>query len=117
MRSERLYLIDILEASDAIARFIHGRTLKEFMTDDYFQSAVITKFSIIGESSGRLSDELRQRYPDVPWQKARRLRNVAVHAYFAIDWNVVWNAAVEDVPALRAQIAAILETEYPEDKS
>jgi uncharacterized protein with HEPN domain len=61
MRSARLYLVDILEAADAIARFIHGRTHLEFMTDDYFQSAVITKFGIIGESAGQLSDELRRR--------------------------------------------------------
>jgi uncharacterized protein with HEPN domain len=31
-----------------------------------------------------------------------------VHAYFAIDWKIVWSAAIEDVPALRSQIAEVL---------
>ena len=116
MRSERLYLVDILEACDAIGRFIEGRSQDEFLTDDYFQSAVLTKFGIIGVSAGNVSAATRERYPGVPWQEARRFRNVVVHAYFSIDWDVVWNAAMEDIPFLREQIAMILESEFPEDQ-
>lgn len=114
MRPEELYLVDILEACDAITRFINGRTRSEFLSDDYFQSAVLAKFGIIGVSVGRLSDELRHRYSDVPWQQARSFRNLIVHAYFAIDWEIVWSAAVEDVPVLRAWVTSILDAEYPD---
>jgi uncharacterized protein with HEPN domain len=42
------------------------------------------------------------------------LRNRIVHAYFDLDWKILWVAAAEDVPALRAQVAAILESDFPE---
>jgi uncharacterized protein with HEPN domain len=31
-----------------------------------------------------------------------------VHAYFAVDWRLVWNAATLDAPALRRDIEALL---------
>lgn len=39
------------------------------------------------------------------------LRNILIHAYFGIDWDVVWRAARNRSPVLRAQIAEILATE------
>lgn len=42
-------------------------------------------------------------------------RNIIVHAYFALDWHVVWMAATANLPTLRAQVAAILAAECGED--
>lgn len=113
MRSEALYLADIIEAADAIEQFIAGRTRDEFVNDDLLHSAVLQKFSVIGEAARRLSDDLKQRYPDVPWPKMIGMRNVGVHAYFALDWDIIWDTATADIPSLRPQIAEILATEYP----
>lgn len=114
MRSEKLYLADIIEAADAIGLFIAGRTQGEFADDDLLRSGVLQKFSIIGEAARRLSDDLKQRYPEVPWAKMIGMRNVGVHAYFALDWDIVWDTATEDIPSLRPQITEILVAEYPE---
>lgn len=64
--------------------------------------------TIIGESVAHLSEEFRQIHADVPWPDIKGLRNIVVHNYFGIDWEEVWRAADEDVPALRARIAQIL---------
>ena len=113
MRSDKLYLTDIVDAADAISSFVRGRTKEEFLVDDFFQSAVLQKFGIIGEAAGIVSDEMRHQYPFVPWQKSRGLRNAAVHRYFAVDWEVIWDTAIDDVPVLREQVARILEAEFP----
>jgi len=42
-------------------------------------------------------------------------RNIAVHAYFAVQWDIVWATAHDDVPVLRTQILKILQTEIPEE--
>ena len=49
-------------------------------------------------------------YPAVPWKQARDMRNLLVHAYFAIDCDVVWTTATESVPLLAAQVKEILES-------
>ncbi|MBC7238103.1 MAG: DUF86 domain-containing protein [Chloroflexi bacterium] len=50
MRPERLCLLDIVEAADAIARFLHGVDRSQFMDDELRQSAVLQKLIVIGEA-------------------------------------------------------------------
>lgn len=112
MRSEQLYLTDILEAADAIRRFIAGLDRGEFLQDELHQSAVIQKILVIGEAAGHVSQELRNKYPQVVWPQIVGIRHILVHGYFGIDMEIVWRVAVERVPELREQIAAILTHEF-----
>jgi len=111
MRRERLYLTDILEASDAISTFLGGCSKDAFFESELVRSAVLHKLTVIGEAAARLPGDLRLRHPEVPWSDVVGFRNIAVHAYFAVEWSIVWVAASEEVPKLRQQIVAILEGE------
>jgi uncharacterized protein with HEPN domain len=112
MRDELLYLTDIIDASNAITRFLVGIDEGEWIDDEVRQSAVMHQLIIIGEAAARLSGEFRTAHPQVAWADIVGLRNLAVHAYFSVSWPIVWVTAVEDVPALRATIADILAREY-----
>ncbi len=58
------------------------------------------------EQGRKLSEELKLRYPDVPWRKMTGLRNVVSHDYEAIDPGRVWEAArLELAPIARAELA------------
>lgn len=112
MRSEAQYLIDIVEAADAIDRFLTGVDRDAFLQDELRQSAVIQKIGVIGEAAGKISLELRGRYPDVNWPKIVGMRNLLVHGYFSIKLTIVWTTASQAVPQLRTQIAEILSQEF-----
>ena len=75
------------------------------------RSAVVQKLAIIGEAAARVSEALKTRYPQVPWPQIIAFRNILVHAYFGIDWDVVWRAARNRCPILREQVAGILAAE------
>jgi uncharacterized protein with HEPN domain len=113
MRSDRLYLTDILEAADAIDRFLADMGEGDFLADELRQSAILQKLMVIGEAAARVSKELRARHPEVVWADIVRFRNIAVHAYFSVRWDIVWLAATEDVPKLRAQVQQIVGTLPP----
>ena len=114
MRTEALYLDDILDAADAIARFLHDIEKETFLGDELHQSAVLQKLIVIGEAASRLSASFRGRHADIEWPDVIGLRNIAVHEYFGINWEIVWDTATQGVPILREQIAAILAAEFPE---
>jgi uncharacterized protein with HEPN domain len=113
MRREELYLIDIVEAADAVVRFMTGIPREAFVKDELVRSAVLHKLTIIGEAAARLPSEFRNAHPQVEWADIIGFRNIAVHAYFAVEWRTVWIAATQDVPILRTQIAEILQREFP----
>src|SRR5579863_1588672 len=112
MRREDLYLTDIAEAADRIGEFIDGADFAAFQESEILWSAVVQKLAIIGEAAARVSDELRGRHPHVPWPQIIAFRNILVHAYFGIDWEVVWRAAEIRCPVLRRQISGILAMEF-----
>jgi uncharacterized protein with HEPN domain len=55
MRPEKLYLTDIVEAADAIRRFVTEIDRDGFLRDELRQSAVLQKLIVIGEAAARLS--------------------------------------------------------------
>jgi uncharacterized protein with HEPN domain len=112
MRREELYLTDIIEAADAIERFFKDVDKNTFLKDELLQSAVLQKLTIIGEAVARLPKEFRERYPEIEWEDIIGFRNIAVHAYFAVEWSIVWVAATQEVPELKPKIAVILAKEY-----
>lgn len=112
MRRDDLYLNDIIEAADHVAAFLSDTDFEGFLNSELIRSAVVQKLAIIGEAAGRISDELTDRYSQIPWPQIVAFRNILIHAYFGIDWNEVWKSATVDCPALRGQIALILTAEF-----
>lgn len=111
MRPEELYLTDMVDAADAIGRFLDGISREDVMRDELRQSAVLQKPIVIGEAAARLPAEFKTRHSEVDWQDIVAFRNIAVHAYFAVDWSIVWITATEDVPVLRQQVERALQGE------
>jgi len=112
MRREELYLTDIIEAADAIQRFLVDVGQNTFFRNELLQSAVLQKLMIIGEAASRLSKEFRDKHPEIEWEDIIGFRNIVVHAYFAVEWSIVWVAATQEAPELKRKITDILAKEY-----
>lgn len=108
MRRETQFLADILEAADAVQRFLDGINREEFLQNEVLQSAVLQKLIVIGEAAARLPRRFREEHSEVEWPDVIGFRNIAVHAYFSVNWSIVWNTAAHDVPLLRTKMAGIL---------
>jgi uncharacterized protein with HEPN domain len=99
-RNPKLYLIDILDSGNAIQSYIRDLSLDGFNKDRMRAAAVIREFEIIGEAVGKLSEDLKAEYPDVPWRDIKDFRNILAHEYFGIDLEIVWNTIHQDLPML-----------------
>lgn len=115
MRPEKLYLLDIVDAAEAIARFCEPVSKDEFLQDELRQSAVLQKLIVIGEAAAHLPSDFRKKHNEIEWEDIVGFRNIAIHEYFAVLWQIVWNTAVHDVPVLHKKILNILNDEYQEN--
>ena len=109
MRDPRLYLKDILEAMEAIERFVGGMNFETFEDDDMRVSAVIQKFEIIGEASKNVPKSIKQKYTSIPWSDMAGMRDRLIHFYFGIKYDLVWNTIKQDIPEVKPLIREILE--------
>ena len=100
------------EAADAIARFLATVDEHTFSADDLVRSAVLQKLMVIGEAISKLPDTLKSAHRDIRWADIVGFRNIAAHAYFAVNWSIVLVIASEQVPLVRRQVTSILESEY-----
>ena len=111
MRPDHLFLQDILAAADAIAHHIGGRDETTIASDRTTRAAVLHELAVIGEAAARVSQDVRDRSPDIPWRQIVGFRNIVVHEYFGLSWPIIWVTATIDVPELRSRIDTILEQE------
>lgn len=94
MRSDELYLRDMLFTINDITAFLEGYDRDRFLEDRVMRRAILQALTEIGEAANHVSTELKNRYPDVPWDDARAFRNFVIHQYFAIVW------ALSEIPPL-----------------
>jgi uncharacterized protein with HEPN domain len=92
-KSPELYLKDILESINILQGYIQGMTWQDFDSDVGLQDKVIRRMEVIGEAAKYISEELRERTPDIPWTLITDLRNVLIHEYFGINLHRLWDVA------------------------
>lgn len=108
-RSDDFLLEDIIESIDKIKKYTEDLTKDDFQKDDMRLDAVVRNFEIIGEAANRLSQEIRNKYPEVEWRRIIGLRNRVIHEYFGIDINILWSIVEDNLSDLKIQISKILK--------
>ena len=99
-RDESLYLADIQESCEKVLRFTKGMTYKDFAHDDLHFDAVLRNLEIIGEAVKNISEETRQKYPNVKWRKIAGFRDIVAHEYFGVNEETVWDIVENEISIL-----------------
>ncbi len=109
MRDYTLYLKDMLEAMEAIEKFVEGVDFDNFQKNDMVSSAVIRKFEIIGEAAKKVPDTIRNKYPEIPWKEMSGMRDRLIHFYFGVKYSLVWQTVKDIIPSIKPLISKIIE--------
>jgi uncharacterized protein with HEPN domain len=98
-------LRDIERHIDLAMQFVAEFDCERFRADTRTQYAVIRCLEIISEASRRLPDQVKARYPSIPWRDIAGAGNVYRHDYEDVDARLVWETVQSALPPLRVVIA------------
>lgn len=107
-RDFRLYLEDMLNATEKALRYGEELT-SETLEDEVMRfDAILFNLQIIGEAAKQVPDTLRREYPEIEWRKIAGLRDIIAHSYFGIEPAIIWDVLQNNLPPLREQLIRIL---------
>lgn len=101
-------LLDILELIERIERQTGGLSREHFLADMDAQDATAYRLLAIGEAAKYLDDEIKSRYPHIPWRQILGLRNILAHEYFVRESEIIWETVKRGLPELVAVCRAEL---------
>jgi len=108
-REYKLFIEDILESIEKIQRYIKNLDYEKFKDNELVADAVIRNLEIIGEASKNIPDNIRAKYPNVPWRRMIGLRNITAHEYFGVDLNIIWEIITANLSETKPKIELMLE--------
>ncbi|MEA1900083.1 MAG: DUF86 domain-containing protein [Thermodesulfobacteriota bacterium] len=106
-RKDKDFLSHINEAVKRTVLYVEKMTYEQFLEDIKTQDAVIRNIEIISEATKNISEELRNRYPEIPWKNMGGMRDKLIHHYFGVNLSIVWEAAKKEFPEIIKQIETI----------
>ena len=101
----------MLDAAREAISFVAGRSRVDLDADSQPRFAVIHAIELVGEASRHVSEESRDRHPEVPWRQIGAARNRIAHGYWEVDLDVVWQIVMTDMPALVADLEKIVASD------
>lgn len=78
------------------------------MKNETVQRAFVRSLEIIGKAAKQVPEDFRNQHPNVEWKSMAGMRDRLIHAYFGVDYEIVWDVVQTRVPELRQRIASIL---------
>lgn len=102
------FLKHIWSECDYLLRMSRGKHREDLLDDETNSRAIVRSLEIIGEASKKVPDEVRADHPNVNWREMAGMRDVLIHNYFGVDYDIVWDVLQNDIPELHDELMVII---------
>lgn len=101
----------MLDHAREAVHLVKGRKREDIDTDRMLNLSLVRLLEIVGEAAGRIPQQERTLYHDIPWPEIVSLRNRLIHGYDSVDFDILWQIASNDLPQLIEKLEEIIAKE------
>ena len=105
---DRIIIQKIVGYIDDVEKYVDGIEARDFLDDKKTITACAFTVSQIGELVKEITDETIEKYPNIPWNSIKGMRNRIVHDYENVDLSVLWGTIMESLPELKNELKDII---------
>ena len=101
---DSIVLKKMIQYIDEIEATIEQLGITKQSLDENFiaRNAVSMCILQIGELTGKLTDEFKEKNNLMPWRDIKAMRNIAAHNYGEIDTEILWETITGDIQELKS---------------
>lgn len=110
-KNDFIRLKHMLEAARTCLQFGAGKIRSDLEMDQMLSFAVIRALEIFGEAASRVSSQFQKKHSQIPWRAIVGMRNRLIHAYFDVDYDVVWEAIINEIPGIIPELEKLVALE------
>jgi uncharacterized protein with HEPN domain len=111
MKNYKEYARHIGDEIRYIVDHAKGLDYNDLVNDPTLMRAMVRSIEVIGEAAKKIPDEIKARYPDIEWKKIAGTRDVLIHHYFSVDYEILWDIITNKIPGLSKTINTMLDDE------
>lgn len=112
MKTDEIFINHILEEIEFLKKISMDLEIEDLMDDEILKRAIPRSLEIIGEAAKSISDNLKNKHPEIEWRKITGLRDKLIHAYFGIDWDIVWDVLKNRLSGMEESLRNLKEKEF-----
>jgi len=109
-KDNAVYIEHMLECIQRIDEYVISK--EHFYNTHIVQDAVVRNLQVMAESSQRLAEDIKLKYPEVPWKQIAGFRNILVHDYLGIDLDMIWSVIEQELSSLEKVLTRIDKRNY-----
>ncbi len=107
MKDQRASLKHIFDEIDFILKYTKDINFDSLTKNEVLERAIVRSLEIIGEAVKQIDEDFKKQYKDIDWKKIAGFRDILIHRYFGIDWDIVWDVIKNKIPELRDNLMSI----------
>jgi len=98
----------ILDEIDFILKYTKDIDIDSLIKNEILQRAIVRSLEIIGEAVKQIDEKFKKQHNEIEWRKIAGFRDVLIHRYFSIDWDIVLDVITNKIPELKSKLILLL---------